>query len=152
MKPLIEKLEKEELIAKEKIGFEQIAKHLTRAHKDLKVAEANLKIDSEASYNYAYLAMLRAGRAVMFSFGFRPIDGQQHKTVVLFAGAVLGEEFSKVVAAFDQMRKFRNKFTYDEAGILVSLAQTEQSLKNAKQFVERATDFIRSKNPQMKLF
>ncbi|MDD4900880.1 MAG: HEPN domain-containing protein [Patescibacteria group bacterium] len=152
MKPLIDKLKKAKLIAEEKIGFDQIVKHLERARKDLKVAEANLKIDSEASYNYAYLAMLRSGRAIMFSFGFRPIDGQQHKTVVSFAEAVLGKEFSELAAAFDRMRKFRNRFTYDEPGILVSLAQTEQSLKNAKQFVERATNFIKNKDPQKRLF
>lgn len=95
--------------------------------------------------------MLRAGRALMFSFGFRPIDGQQHKTVVLFSEAVLGKEFSKLVAAFNQMRKFRNRFTYDEPGILVSRVQTEQSLKNAQQFVEKITMFIQKKNPQKKI-
>lgn len=152
MKSLIKKLEKGRFIANEKIGFDQIFKHLERAHKDLKVAEVNLKIDSEASYNYAYLAMLRAGRAIMFSIGFRPIDGQQHKTVVLFSEVILGKEFSKLIAAFDQMRKFRNKFTYDEPGILVSREQTEQSLKNARQFVHKITEFIQKKNPQKKLF
>lgn len=85
MMKLIKDLENHGFIAKEQIGFDQIIKHINRAHKDLKVSEANLKIDNEAAYNYAYLAMLRTGRALMFSFGYRPIDGQQHKTIVLFS-------------------------------------------------------------------
>ena len=72
------------LIKEEKIGFDQVIKHFERAKKDLRVAKANLEIDTEAAYNYAYLAMLRMGRALMFSYGYRPVDGEQHKTVVFF--------------------------------------------------------------------
>lgn len=144
-------LKNQGLIAEEKIGFEQITRHLERAMKDLKVAEANLKIDNEASYNYAYLALLRTSRALMFSYGFRPIDGQQHKTLVVFCEAALGKEFFKLVARFDRMRKFRNKFTYDEPGILVSRQQTEAALKEAKVFVKKVREFIQAKNPQKKL-
>ena len=151
MKSTIEKLKRNKFIAEEKIGLDQISKHLNRANKDLKVAGANLKIDTEASYNYAYLAMLRSGRALMFSFGYRPIGGQQHKTVVLFSEAVLGKEFSELIMVFDRMRKRRNRFTYDDPGILVSHSQTEQSLKHARQFVLRVAEFIQNKNPQKKL-
>jgi hypothetical protein len=82
------------LIKKEAVGFDQVIKHLNRAKIDLQVAAANVPIDTEAAYNYAYLAMLRTGRSLMFSFGFRPIDGQQHKTAVDFCEQVLGEDFS----------------------------------------------------------
>jgi uncharacterized protein (UPF0332 family) len=151
MRKIIKGLKEDGFIAEEKIGFDQIEKHFNRAFKDLKVAEANLKIDAEASYNYAYLAMLRTGRALLFSFGYRPIDGQQHKTIVLFSGAVLGDEFSGLISKFDRMRKFRNKFTYDEPGILVSRQETEKSLETADKFVKKVAEFIQNKNPQIKL-
>lgn len=151
MKKLIEELSNQGFIGKEKIGFDQIVKHLNRAHKDLKVAKANLKIDTEAAYNYAYLAMLRTGRALMFSFGYRPVGGQQHKTIVLFSEAVLGKEFSESIARFNRMRKFRNRFTYEEPGILVSRQQTEKALAGAAQFVQKVSEFIQKRNPQMKL-
>ncbi|OGZ24332.1 MAG: hypothetical protein A2896_01715 [Candidatus Nealsonbacteria bacterium RIFCSPLOWO2_01_FULL_43_32] len=151
MKSLADNLKKQGFIEQDNIGFDQVSKHINRAQKDLKVAKANLSIDSEASYNDSYLAMLRTGRALMFSFGYRPIDGQQHKTVVQFCEAVLGKSFAQYVASFDHMRKFRNKFTYDEAGILVSRQETEQSLKKAEVFVEEVTKFIQKKNPQKKL-
>lgn len=151
MKNFIETYKKKGLLKEEAIGFDQVIKHLDRAKKDLHVAKANLKIDTEASYNYAYLAMLRSGRALMFSFKIRPIDGEQHKTVVAFCDNALGDDSSKIVKYFDRMRKKRNRFTYDEAGLLVSEAETEQAFKNAKEFVEKIHEFIQNKNNQKKL-
>ena len=95
--------------------------------------------------------MLRSGRALMLSFGYRPMGGQQHKTVIIFSETVLGKECSPLISKFDRMRKFRNKFTYDDLGIIVS----EQELKNAfngpKEFVGKASDFIQKRNLQLNL-
>ncbi|MBU4369275.1 HEPN domain-containing protein [Patescibacteria group bacterium] len=151
MEDFIKEYIKEGLIKKETIGFDQVVKHINRAQKDLKVAEANLDIDAEASYNYAYLSMLRASRALMFSYGYRPADGQQHKTVVIFSKYILTSDFSKLVRHFNRMRQKRNRFTYDEPGLLVSRTETEESFKSAKQFVRQITEFIQRKNPRQKL-
>lgn len=72
--------------------------------------------------------------------------------MVEFCGGVLGEEYKNLTEAFDRMRKFRNKFTYAEPGILVSRQQTEQSLERAKIFVEKVAEIIQAKNPQKELF
>ena len=69
----------------------------------------------------------------------------------MFCEATLSKDFSKLVARFDRMRKFRNKFTYEEPGILVSRQQTEEALKEAKEFVRKVKAFIQNKNPQKKL-
>lgn len=66
---VIAALSKKGLVRKEKIGLDQVEKLLVRAHKDLKSAKANLKIDEEIVYAYAYLAMLRTARALMFLEG-----------------------------------------------------------------------------------
>lgn len=152
VKAIINNLQNRQLIENENIGLDQVLSHINRARKDIQVSKANLEIDTEAAYNYAYLAMLRSGRALMFSYGYRPINGQQHKTVVEFCGGVLGEEYKNLTEAFDRMRKFRNKFTYAEPGILVSRQQTEQSLERAKIFVEKVAEIIQAKNPQKELF
>ncbi len=152
MNRTIKKLESEGFIVKESIGIDQITKHIERAHVDIRVSQANLKIDTEASYNYAYLAMLRVGRALMFSFGYRPVGHMQHKSIVLFCDAILGKDFSTMVFRFDKMRKFRNKFTYDDSGLLISRKQTEESLKSANFFVDKVTEVIQKKSPQRKLF
>lgn len=151
MKNLINDLKNQGLIEKNEIGFDQIINNTNRAFKDLKVSKANLDIDSEAAFNYAYLAMLRIARALMFSHGYRPKGSQQHKTSAIFADAVLGSEFSVLVTRFDRMRKFRNKFTYDEPGILVSRKQTEEALKGAQEFVQKIAKIIQKNNPQEKL-
>jgi uncharacterized protein (UPF0332 family) len=151
MKEFLETYKRKGLIQEEKIGFDQVEKHIERVKKDLKVAEANFRIDAEAAYNYAYLAMLRTGRALMFSFGYRPIDGQQHKTVVSFCEHMLGAEFLNLVKHFDRMRKKRNRFTYDEPGLLVTQTETEKALQSARQFFRKVTSFIQEKNPQKKL-
>lgn len=151
MKNFIKEYKQKGLIREEKIGFDQVITHINRARKDLKVAEANLKIDTEAAYNYAYLAMLRVGRALMFSYGFRPINGEQHKTVVSFCDFALGKEFLEIVRHFDRMRKKRNRFTYDEAGLLVSETETKKAFESAKKFVEKTSGVIQEKNPQQKL-
>ena len=70
------------LINKQKTGFDQVEKLILRAQKDLKVARANMEIDEEVTYQYAYLAMLRCGRALILLRGIRPTDGQQHRTVI----------------------------------------------------------------------
>ena len=87
----------------------------------------------------------------MFSFGYRPIDGRQHKTVVEYSATTLGKEFVLLTLHFDKMRKFRNRFTYDEPGILVSREQTRLSLSQADKFVKEIAAFIQKENPQKKL-
>ena len=151
MPAIINKLINSGYIAKERIGFDQIVKHINRARKNIIVAKANLAIDSEAAYNYSYLAMLRTGRALLFSCGYRPIDGRQHKTVVEFSAAILGKDFCVLTSHFDKMRKLRNRFTYDEPGILVSNEEAKLSLEKAMEFVKKTANFIQASNPQQKL-
>ncbi|MDD5098332.1 MAG: HEPN domain-containing protein [Candidatus Pacebacteria bacterium] len=151
MKNFINEYKNKGLIKEENIDINQVVKHLERAKKDLRAADANLKIDIEISYDCAYKAMLRSGRALMFSFKYRPIDGEQHKTVVVFSEYVLGPEYLKMVKHFDRMRKKRNRFTYDEPELLVSETETKQAIENAKNFFEEVCKFIQNKNPQKKL-
>lgn len=151
MKEFIKKYKQEGLIREEKIGFDQVVRHIERARKDLRVAKANLKIDTEASYNYAYLAMLRAGRALMFSMGFRPVGGEQHKTTVAFCEHVMGKEFVVLVRHFNRMRKKRNRFTYDEPGLLVSEIETRSAFECAEEFVGVVSEFVEKKSRQQKL-
>lgn len=147
----IKNLEKDGFVKREKIGFDQIIKHIERAVLDLKAAEANLAIDFVVSYNCSYSAMLKAGRALMFLFALRPSDGQQHKTVVLFSEKALGRKFFNLTNKFDKMRVLRNKFTYDEPEIQVSESQAKNALIDAKAFVSEVGNFIEAKNPQIKL-
>ncbi|MDD5568258.1 MAG: hypothetical protein PHY88_03540 [Candidatus Omnitrophica bacterium] len=52
------------LLRKQKSSFGAVEKLILRSEKDLRTAKANLKIDEGIAYTVAYLAMLRAGRAL----------------------------------------------------------------------------------------
>lgn len=136
------------LIKKQTIDFNQIKMLLLRAKKDLMVARKNLVIDEEVAYNYAYLSMLRCGRALMFLKGFRPDDGQQHKTVIDFTAVILDPQYSDLLTKFDMMRRKRNQFTYDPL-LPVSRTEAENAIKSAEEFAAKITEFIKKENPQL---
>lgn len=134
------------LIKKQEVNFIQIEKIILRAQRDLVVAEKNLTIDEEVAYNYAYLAMLRSGRALLFLKGFRPSDGQQHRTVIEIAQVILGEKFELLVEKFDKMRRKRNQFTYDPF-FPVSKTESVKALKTGGDFVKIVSDLIKKESP-----
>ena len=138
------------LIKKQKVDFSQIEALLIRAQKDIFAAKANLEIDEEVTYNYAYLAMLRCGRSMVFMKGYRSVDGQQHKTIIELSGEILGEKFKNIIKKFDHMRRKRNQFTYDPF-LPVSKIEAENALKTAEEFVNIAMSLIQKENPQLRL-
>ena len=138
------------LIKKQKVDFSHIEALLLRAQKDIIAAKANLKIDEEVTYNYAYLAMLRCGRSIVFMKGYRSVDGQQHKTVIELSGDVLGEKFKNIIKKFDRMRRKRNQFTYD-LFIPVSKTEAENALMSAEEFVKIVLKLVQKENPQLGL-
>ena len=146
-KEIINDFLRQGLIKKQEINFVQIEKLILRAQKDLIVAKANLEIDEEVVYNYAYLAMLRCGRSLIFLKGFRTTDGHQHKTVIEITRTILGKDFKTLVEKFDRMRKKRNQFTYDPA-LPVSEREAENALKTATNFVQKVAQLIKKESSQ----
>ena len=148
-KDVVKRLINRGLIKKQGVNFNQIDALLFRAKKDLIASKANLEIDEEVTYNYAYLAMLRCGRAIMFMEGYRPTDGQQHKTVIEFTGRILGEKFINIIKKFDNMRRKRNQFTYDPY-LPVSKLEAKNALKTAEEFIKKIIELVKKENPQQK--
>src|SRR3990170_6200059 len=56
----------------------EIENLLDLAARDLRASQANLDIAPEWAYAMAYNAILQAGRALMFSLGFRPRESEGH--------------------------------------------------------------------------
>lgn len=126
----------------------QAGKLLIRALRDLKTAKANMEIDEEAAYTFAYLAMLRSGRGLMFLKGYRPVDGRQHKTVIAVAGYFLGDAYEDLIYKFEQMRRKRNQFTY-EPDLPLGLKEAREALKTAESFVRGILKQVRGEMPQL---
>lgn len=147
----LKNLESKGLLKKERIGIDQAKALLGSASKNIVASEKNLSIDEEACYTLAYNAMLKIARALVFLQGYRPSDGQQHKTTIEVAGEILGKEFSELINMFNLMRKKRNQFTYDPM-LPISLTEAKNALKTANDFHKKVKLFLDEKYPQLKLF
>jgi len=147
-KKFIEEYLAKGLVKEQNSDLKTVEKRILWANKDLKNAKANLDIDEGIAYSVAYLAMLRAARAVMLLKGFRPADGYQHKTTVEFVAHILGEDYRNIIERFDRMRRKRNIFTY-EVDIAISRTEADNAFDTAVKFIGIIKDLIRKDSPQV---
>lgn len=119
---------------------------LMRARRDIDTARTlieNKKFDWSLAVSYN--AMLLAGRALMFSQGYRPSSTEGHVVVVKFLHASLETEFSdRMIMVLNGMRKKRHRIVYEEMDI-VSEDEAEQALKWAEEFVNKIDEAILKK-------
>jgi uncharacterized protein (UPF0332 family) len=147
---LIKKLEREGKIKKQKAGIIQIETLLKQAILDLEEANKISNIAERATYILAYMAMLKAGRALLLLNSYIPADGAQHKTVVEMTSAILGNEYKELTNQFENMRRIRNDMTYD-AEVLVTLSDAKQAFCDAISLVQKILKEAKSQNPQLEL-
>ena len=93
------------LIKKDNIEPSQVLNVIKKSRRSIRSAKLIMEDDSENSYQLAYEAMLLAGRALVFSFGFRPRAAGSYKIVVDFSKEILGKETKTLVYKFNKMRK-----------------------------------------------
>lgn len=145
-----EELENKGLIRETKINFKQIYDFLLRSRQDLQTSKANLSIDEAWSYAIAYHVMLRAGRSLMMSFGYRPLGKDQHATVVRFTSIVFGNEFKDLIHKFDRIRRKRHNFIY-EPNRPIPRQEAEQAIKDAEELLKQIKFVVKNKDPQKNL-
>jgi uncharacterized protein (UPF0332 family) len=127
------------LLADRKIHHEPAAKaqvgdQLAAARRDLATAQ-RFGANEVWSYNIADNAMLLAGRAVMFSEGYRPTSGEGgHTAVIEFLRLRIGPGFGPLLDLMDRMRRQRHRIAYEAVGV-VSENQIVEALKTAQKFV-----------------
>lgn len=122
----------------EKVEKEEFDTRL--AEKDLITAKHNLESkDYEWAISIAYNSVLRAGRSLMFSLGYRPVGKEHHKHVFEFL--IQTELDNPLTEYFDRIRKKRNKFVY---GIIeeISKQNAEEIIQKAEQFVHKIRTFV----------
>lgn len=145
-----EDLREKGLVEDIKPNFPLAGALISRALKDLVTARANASIDREWAYAIAFQGMLRAAWAMITAEGLRPRGRDRSRTVVLLAGAILGDEMRSLVNAFDRMRR-RSQTILEEPGQPISRYEVEGAIKDAQKFIERTIEFTRTKNPQLTL-
>ena len=131
-----ERLLKDQLIKKQNPDLAQIRNQLTRARKDLSTAEAVVTIELTWSFTIAYHAMMRAGRALMFSQGYLPTTKSSHKTIMEFMRLTLGEESQSLLLRFNRMRRKRHDFIYDSQNHTTE-SEASSAIKTAREFIDK---------------
>jgi hypothetical protein len=138
------------LLKKCEPDFRQISQQLCRAIRDMRTFKLVIKEDPEWAATIAYQSMLRVGRAILFSYGYLPADGQQHKTVVEITSGILGKKYEVITRQFDRFRKKRNVFFYEsrETG---NTSEAMQAADIAMKLVNAAKENAVSRNIQLNL-
>lgn len=103
------------------------------------------------AFKSAYDGLLQISRVILFLNGYRPDDGEQHKTTFMMAGATLGEEFNELIERIDRYRVKRNRAIYQPIDFL-SKSEAEGILETAKEYWHSVKRYLREKNPQLELF
>jgi uncharacterized protein (UPF0332 family) len=134
----IEDLERQGLIKKLPIDKKKVEDAVQHAHNDIETARVVLKTDNDWAYTIAYNAVLQAGRALMFSKGYRPDGNSQHISVVKFAGLFLDNNDAII---FDRMRRKRNSSVYESTGT-VTENEAEFAVSKSRDLVEKLVALI----------
>jgi len=118
-------------------------KTIKHANRDIEAAKALISAcQFDWSLAVSYNAMLVAGRALMFSKGYRPSSTEGHLAVVKFLTATLGEETGKrMVLIMNGMRKKRHRIVYEEMDLVPS-SEAQQAVKWAQEFVDLITQVV----------
>ncbi|MFY9800867.1 MAG: HEPN domain-containing protein [Methanoregula sp.] len=131
---MIDDLKRQGLIKTVPVDKKKIQDARDLALRDIITARTILGSDLDWAYTIAYNAILQAGRALMFSQGYRPDGANQHVSVVKFVELYLDKNDSII---FDRMRRKRNSSVYDTAGSI-----TESEAKFALVVAEDLVDKI----------
>ena len=145
MKTIQEFIDKGLIKKDDNIDSSQVLGVLKKSRRSIKSAKLLIEDDQENSYQLAYEAMLFAGRALVFSFGFRPRAAGSHKIVVDFSKKVLGKEISTLVFKFNKMRKIRHYLVYG-TGLYISEIDSRNAISSAVKFLRYVIRFIKDKN------
>ena len=125
------------------INRELVKNALSLAKRDLKTAK-NVFEDKDYDWclSIAYNAMLQAGRALMFSKGYRPKGKYKHVAVVEFVKSRFGREFSDITLfIFNKTRKKRHMAVYEQVNI-VSEEEAKNAINWAERFVKRVDEIL----------
>lgn len=120
---------------------------LMRARRDIDTARTLIENEKfDWSLAVSYNSVLTAGRALMFSQGYRPSSTGGHVAVVKFLNASLeADATDRMIMVLNGMRKKRHRIVYEEMDI-VTEKESLQALKWAEEFVNRIDEMISKKN------
>ena len=150
MKTNWKKLLNEGKVQRKGLSFKEVDRVFSRSQRVLKSAKLLLEKDEESAYQLSYEAMMLAGRALVFSFGFKPRTVGAHAITVEFCQSILGKKYKLLVEKFNRARRKRNYLIYG-TGTIISSTEAKNLIKTAKEFLKVINEEILAKKKQKKL-
>lgn len=151
LKDLLNRLLREGKLRKQDSDIVFLNNLLDAARRNFEAAALIREKANEASFKLIYDGLLQIGRLILLLHGYRPDDGEQHKTTFLAAGELLGEEYRDLITKIQKFRIKRNICVYEPTG-LISRGEAEAIYKTAQEFWQRVRKYLQEKNPQLNLF
>ena len=133
-------------IKKEQVDLTYIEELLKEAVIDLDEAQKTQDIAHRATFLLAYMAMLRAGRALLLLKGYRPADNSQHKTIVEMTSLIMGSSYKTITDHFDFMRQKEDELIYEHRNFLSEL-DAHDAFHNALLLLREVVTIIKKKDP-----
>lgn len=131
---MYEDLVRSRRIRQERVSVEETFASFRHAEKDLETATGLLGKDDDWALAIVHNGALQAGRALMYSQGYRPSSVEGHKTVFEFATQTLPTESQELIAYLDRIRRKRNVAIYDVAGC-VGRAEAQGAIDASRRLV-----------------
>jgi len=150
-KSLFDKLSKEGKLKRQPADIDYLNALLDSARRNFEAALVVRGRVDEAAFKLFYDGLLQISRAVVLLHGYRPDDGEQHKTTFLAAGEILGAEYEDLIRKIQKLRVKRNICLYDPKG-LIGKSETDAMYTTAKKFWNKVRLYLERVNPQLKLF
>ena len=151
LKNLLDELVKEGKLKRQDTGVDYLNSLLEAAKRNFEAAAlVKGKVD-EAAFKLVYDGLLQIGRLILLLNGYRPDDGEQHKTTFLVAGELLGKEYNYLINKIQRFRIKRNICIYEPKG-LINKSEVEAIYRVFKEFWRKVRIYLKEKNPQLKLF
>jgi hypothetical protein len=147
----LERLCKEGKLKPQKADLDFLNAMLDAARKNFDAALAVRAIAEEAAFKLFYDGLLQISRVVVLLGGWRPDDGEQHKTTFIAAGEILGPEYEDLIRKMQKLRVKRNICIYDPKE-LIGKSETDAIYATSKKFWSKVRVHLEKANPQLKLF
>ena len=148
---LFERLSKEGKLKPQKADIDYLNALLDAARRNFEAALVVRGRVDEAAFKLFYDGLLQISRVVVLLNGYRPDDGEQHKTTFLAAGEILGPEYEDLIRKIQKLRIKRNICIYDPKEF-IGKSETNAIYNTAKKFWSKVRVYLANANPQLQLF
>jgi len=104
----------------------------------------------EAAFKLFYDGLLQVSRVIVLMSGYRPDDGEQHRTTFLAAGEILGSEYEDLIRKIQKFRVKRNECLYEPRG-LIGKVEVAAIHHTAREYWKKVRSYLEKENPQARL-